>query len=112
MKAAANLHKETPFNKLPKAKQDELVNYLPNIKIGNVEITKIIEEQLDKDKIEKLTNGITDEKELTDVINNIVYDEILNNTKIADVFEKGYNELKVNKELSSKIKGFNTIFEK
>ncbi len=32
MKEVADLHKEAPFNKLPKAKQDELVDYLPNIK--------------------------------------------------------------------------------
>ena len=112
IEAMVSLHKETPFNKLPKAKQDEVVDYLPNIKIGNVEITKLIEEQLDKNKIGKLTNGITDEKEMADVINDIVYDEILNNSKIADVFERAYNELRVNKGLLGKLKELSTILEK
>ncbi len=41
---------------------------------------------------------------MADVINDIVYDEILNNAKIADVLERALNELKVNKELLSKFK--------
>ena len=111
MEEVANLQKKASLVELPKDKRDKFVSYLPNIKIGNVELTKIVEEQLDKDKIEKLTNGITDEKELAEITRNIANNEILNNTKIADVFEKVLSELKVNKELFSKMEELNTILK-
>ncbi len=110
MKAVVNLHKEILLNKELKDKMEKLVNYFLGIRIANDKIEKTIEKQVGleklKDKIEKLTNGITDKEELTDVLNNIAYDELINNTKMVDVFEKLCDELKDNKELMNKIKDF------
>ncbi len=106
---AVNPHKEILLNKELKDKMKKLVNDpLGNRTVDKIE--KIIEEQVGleklKDKIEKLTNGITDKEELTDVLYNIAYDEFINNTKMVDALEKLCNELKDNKELMNKIKDF------
>ncbi len=106
---AVNLYEEILLSKELNDKMEKLVND-PLFNRTVDKIGKIFEEQADleklKDKMEKLTNGITDKEKLTDVLNNIAYDEFINNTKLVDALEKLANEIKDNKELMNKIKDF------